>query len=453
MFISAWIKRQRRARVLKKATDMAALESARERAEEARFNRGAPHVVEYFHQMNDPHSYLAAQCLLTLQKRYDIELQVHLVSAEPAAYERLPARFTGEDALLIAPFYDLQFAPVEGAPARDLTQQAMAIITSAHPSERVEALDAVCEMLWSSAASELDSMALKYGQATEQETREFVEQGDARRREIGAINSGAFYYEGEWYSHIDRLYHLENRLTGLGARRILGRKLVTPKPVLRADRLSDDTELSLEVFLTLDSPECAIALARLQRLVHDSGVRLRLKILRCTDHSGVSIENQADLHRLQDLTREAHALGVSRAAASKIPSPDQLEQALLLWYWAKSQGKEFAFLSAYYNAMFFDGESLASVGQWQALIAQLGLPTAVVGGVLKAGAEGAFDVEAKNREAVAQSGFGRFPLLRLLGVDGHVNIETVGHDRLWLVAQRMNHCNRFNDGGFDSYAL
>ncbi len=453
MFLNAWFNRLQRARVLKKVTDMAALESARERAEQARLERGAPHVVEYFHQMDDPHSSLAAQCLLTLQKRYDIVLHIYLVSAEPAANEHVPARFITEDALLIAPYYDLHFEPVEGAPESDLAMQAMAIVTAASDTQRAEALDAVCDMLWRSAASELDDMALKYGQATEEETQFFLEHGNARRREIGALNSGAFYYEGEWYSHIDRLYHLENRLTGLGARRVLGRKLVTPRPVVRADRLNDDTELSLEVFLALDSPECAIALARLQRIVHDSGVRLRPRILRGTGASGVRVDSAADIHRLKDLTREAHALGVSRAAVSRIPTASQLEQALLLWYWAKSQGKEVAFLSAYYSAVFFDGEPLGSVGSWQKIIGQLGLPTAVVGGVLKAAADGAFDAESQNLANLAQSGFGRFPLMRLLGVNGYVNIETVGHDRLWLIAQRMNHCNRFNDTVFGNHAF
>ena len=51
------------------------------KAERARLKVGAPHhEVHYFHQVDDGYSHLAAQLLLPLLARYDIELlRCHLV--------------------------------------------------------------------------------------------------------------------------------------------------------------------------------------------------------------------------------------------------------------------------------------------------------------------------------------------------------------------------------------
>ena len=55
------------------------LEKQRAKVERARLKAGDGHVVEYFHQVEDGYSHLAAQVLQQLCQRYDIELVCHLV--------------------------------------------------------------------------------------------------------------------------------------------------------------------------------------------------------------------------------------------------------------------------------------------------------------------------------------------------------------------------------------
>lgn len=55
------------------------LEKQRAKIERARLKTGAPHVMEYFHQVDDGYSHLAAQVLQKLSQRYDIELVCHLL--------------------------------------------------------------------------------------------------------------------------------------------------------------------------------------------------------------------------------------------------------------------------------------------------------------------------------------------------------------------------------------
>jgi hypothetical protein len=49
--------------------------------EKRRKVEGRPHVVEYFHQVNDPYSHLMAQVVARFAERYDIEIVPHLIRA------------------------------------------------------------------------------------------------------------------------------------------------------------------------------------------------------------------------------------------------------------------------------------------------------------------------------------------------------------------------------------
>ena len=61
-------------------TDLEKLKQKRRKQERGRIKRGAKHIVEYFHQVDDGYSHLAAQALKALTEKYDIELECHLVS-------------------------------------------------------------------------------------------------------------------------------------------------------------------------------------------------------------------------------------------------------------------------------------------------------------------------------------------------------------------------------------
>ena len=55
----------------------------RQKAERQRVSKNLPHVVEYFHEVEDPYSHLLVQVLPEFMRRYDVELKVHLVPPPP----------------------------------------------------------------------------------------------------------------------------------------------------------------------------------------------------------------------------------------------------------------------------------------------------------------------------------------------------------------------------------
>jgi len=57
-----WLRHLMR-RQFDKVTNLTLVKKRRENAEKKRQRRGAPHIVEYFHQLDDPYSHLTAQIL------------------------------------------------------------------------------------------------------------------------------------------------------------------------------------------------------------------------------------------------------------------------------------------------------------------------------------------------------------------------------------------------------
>ena len=66
-------------RVVRKLIHPKRLVDSRRKEERLRVKNGSAHCVEYFHQVDDSYSHLAAQTLRPLMDRYDIEFKFHLV--------------------------------------------------------------------------------------------------------------------------------------------------------------------------------------------------------------------------------------------------------------------------------------------------------------------------------------------------------------------------------------
>jgi hypothetical protein len=105
----------------------------REKVEKRRQLSGARHVVEYFHQVEDGYSHLAAQTLKSLSARYDIDLQCHLVtgpSGNNIVEPDLLLKLSQYDASFIAPHYGLEAPDGKQAPDADSIQLAESILAA-----------------------------------------------------------------------------------------------------------------------------------------------------------------------------------------------------------------------------------------------------------------------------------------------------------------------------------
>ena len=113
---------------------------------------GAPHVVEYFHQLDDPYSHLTAQVLAKFAGRYNIVIKPHLINAtggknQPRLAEL--AVWAHRDAMLIAPHYGLSF-PTDApeTPSPDLQTLAANYLIALSPENFLSEIEAVSTALW-----------------------------------------------------------------------------------------------------------------------------------------------------------------------------------------------------------------------------------------------------------------------------------------------------------------
>ena len=218
------------------------LAKKRRKIEKQRVAAGEAHVVEYFHQVEDGYSHLAAQVLKSLAQRYDIELRCHLVwgpqgnnSAEPELLLKLSRYDSGQ----VATEYGLDYPKDAGSPRADLVVLAESILAAQDTSGFIACAAEVGTALWAGNEPDLQALADKHGFASDDHTQSHIEACTARREKLRHYSGAMFYYGEEWYWGVDRLYHLEKRLAELGADREPERPMLVPRPAVEAGALKD----------------------------------------------------------------------------------------------------------------------------------------------------------------------------------------------------------------------
>ena len=124
----------------------------RAHAEAVRVKSGAPHVVEYFHQLDDPYSHLTAQVLNKFAARYDIVIKPRLINATGGKNQPRLAELAGwahRDAMLIAPHYGLNFPQdAPETPSPDLQSLASNYLAALSPEAFLAEIELVSTALW-----------------------------------------------------------------------------------------------------------------------------------------------------------------------------------------------------------------------------------------------------------------------------------------------------------------
>lgn len=167
----------------------------RVKAEKARRKDGRPHVVDYFHQVEDGYSHLACQLLERLANRYDIELRCHLVrgpEGNNAPDAALLLRLAHYDAALIAGEYGLVFPTTSEAPTEANVTRAQAILTSASKDKLYRLLPQIGQALWRNDETELASLATQYGEATASEVDALLCAGTTLRSQLSTTLARCF---------------------------------------------------------------------------------------------------------------------------------------------------------------------------------------------------------------------------------------------------------------------
>ena len=399
--------------------------------EKKRKAQGLPHVVEYFHQVDDPYSHLMAQVVAQFAESYDIEVVPHLIRAtggRSQPEEEKLAVWARRDCGLIAPHYGLSFPDNAGVvPEPELQQAANRALTKLGAKDFLNQVKGISTSLWSGGS-------IDAGQVTVEEAEAALKAGSARLAELDHYSGAMLYYAGEWYWGVDRLFHLEERLRELGVCKEPGQPYIAPRPELDV-RGVDASGLQLHFFPSLNSPYTAIIYDNTIELSRACKINLHHKPVLPMVMRGVPAPSTKAAYIFFDVKRESEFLGVP-FGNTVITIGEPVRQSYSLMPWAKSLGKDVELLSTLLRYAFAEGIALHRKKNIKRAVEEVGLDWTEA---LKhlGGEDWKPFIEKHQDEMVEGMGLWGVPSYRLCGPDGEPDLEVWGQDRLWLVAAEI----------------
>ena len=393
---------------------------------------GRAPVVEYFHQVDDPYSHLAAQTLAPLAQRYGVSLRVWLVPPpeDSAAPERKRLRaYALRDATRVAAEYGLSFPGNAVQPDADAVQLAGRTLAAALGADRFAELAVKAgAALWGNDKAALLAMALDAASASALATAQSA--GRDQRRRLGHYLSAMLYFEGEWFWGVDRLNHLEERLAGLGLDSRPSQPMLAPFRDMRLGPAPTGGQpAEIEVWYSFRSPYTWIALPRVRKLAQHYGARLTLRYILPMVMRGLPVPRDKTLYIALDTKREADRVGLPYGCIVD-PMGAGAERALAVQHRAAQLGlgEEFAELGT--RAAFADGIALAEDAGLYDVARRAGLTDAQTAEAL---ADESWRITAEaNRLALLDAGLWGAPTYRVNG-----GPALWGQDRLWALEQDL----------------
>ena len=439
-------------KVLARAADPDRIAARRAKLEAKRRRTGAAHVVEYFHQVNDGYSHLAAQLLGAFVERYHARLVCHLVPPPSGPNAPEPDFLLGlsrYDAARIGPHYGLKFPGGAEPPDRELVDLATRILAGVvtDSSAFVDAAPRVGDALWSGSMAVLQGLAERYPPVVD--AASILSSGERRRADLGHYSGAMFHYGKEWYWGVDRLYHLENRLIELGACHGDGEVLSARPPIVNGPH-RDDASITLEIYPSVRSPYTALSFDVAVELARTTGVRLAVRPVLPMVMRGVPVTRTKGVYIFMDAAREARVLGQADWGNYYEPVGNPVERCYSLYPWAVSEGRGVELLSAFMRAAFREGVNTNTDAGLRHVVEAAGLPWADAQSIV--GKDGWNDhawrdeIEA-NRQAMYDFELWGVPSFRLLDAAGETCLRVWGQDRLWLVAHEIQRALARPDDG------
>ena len=427
--------------ILNRMIDPKRGQKTRDQQEAKRVAADARHTVDYFHQLDDPYSHLSVQKLIALAEAYDIDIVPHLINATGGKNQPFPedlATYARRDAAAISTHYQTSFPGNAGATPSDASKQLAArILAALSDADFLKNAAQVNDLLWHDDQPALEALAKQLGTVSEKEAVACLKQGSELLEKRGHYSGATFQYAGEWFWGVDRLYHLENRLTERGAKRE-GAQPVAPRPPIDPGTIKDTGTLTLEVFPSLRSPYTAIIFDKACELADQAGVNLVLRPVLPMVMRGVPATQDKGKYIFSDTKREADALGVGYGPVYD-PIGEPVRQAYSLFPWATTQGKGRELLSSFLDAAFRKAVRVDSKRGMKKVVEAAGLSWKEAKKHLST-SEWQQEVGENQRVMTEELGLWGVPSFRLSGPDGpggEADFTAWGQDRLWLVSAEI----------------
>ena len=412
------------------------LNEVRLKAEKKRQEENRPHEVLYFHKVDDPYSHLTIQYIEKLKSSFDIILKPVLVGDEDPKSIHEPSLYSVyclEDAKRIAPFYGIELS-ADSYPKNDLIDKANSILSVVEDKDFSEVGSIVSDALWHDNETALDELAKKYN-ATEDVVKTKIELGNKLRNDKGYYFGSAFYYEKELYWSVDRIHHLEDRLTELGIKKELVNEPICAPEITAPSILRSDRSVQLSYYPSLNSPYTYVSAKRVRELREDYPINLITKPVLPMLMRNMTIPAFKGKYIISDAAREGRK---NDYAMGKIYSPigKPARRAYSLFPIVDEAGKGFEYIDDLLYASFHEGINIGEEDYLKSLIDKLELNWSEIKKSL--GTKQWKKVLDDNLKDMYEGNCWGVPSFKITDSDGSNPYYVWGQDRMWLLKEEIN---------------
>ncbi len=285
----------------------------RQSFEKKRQKAQEPHTIHFFHQVDDPYSCLLAEALPVLYRKFDVQVEIHLVEAPGDAFA--PERqklmiYSRRDASLLAKHFSLNFMDPSEQPSSELILKSQKLILD-HLKfmNALDQLSRISQELWMDQNKISDSPNPLINNV---QLQDHLAKSNQLRNHWGHYLGGTIYYGGEWYWGIDRLYHLEDRLLTLKVQRDFNTSqfpiqtnYLFPPDTLKPHTGQPKQGQTIDFFFSFRSPYSAIVAPRIFDLAKKHQVQVNLRFVLPMVMRGLPVPMKKRMYISRDTAREA----------------------------------------------------------------------------------------------------------------------------------------------------
>ncbi|WP_428264094.1 DsbA family protein [Haliangium sp.] len=401
----------------------------------ARRVRARPHTLDVFVALDDPYSYLLAQALPALRRRFDVEVSWHPIGApagDDSPEREHQRRYACVDAGRLAELYQLDFpeqpTPLTGAHAALATRALAAAVAERAPAEYIVEL---CGAYWRGDPRALGAVAERLPALAPAEADAVLTKGRRALERRGHYAPGTIHYGGAWYWGVDRLDHLERHLIAAGAARSADVGVEFDRQVRGfaggpAGSAAPDQPIVL--YLSVRSPYSYIALERTSALAAHYGAALDLRPVLPMVMRGLAVPVAKKFYILRDAAREARKLGIPLGRVCD-PVGRGTERIYALCDHAAAHGKHADFLRSAARGVWAEGIDAATDAGLSRLVERAGLSWAEARRHLDD--ESWREWAERHRQELYALGLWGVPCLR------YHDTAVWGQDRLWVIEREI----------------
>jgi len=436
MNIIKWFKLEFRSLYIRRMLSFEAQQKNSLRREEKRQKANRSHTVYYFHEVNDPYSHLCAQILKPLTDHYEIDLVPLIVGKPPKSSTpetEMLMTHSIEDAVMIAPYYNLQFHPLTSEIDHQSIEVAQSILVNCDQSKFINTAVRVGEALWSGNSDELHSMNDSKNHLNNNHLSSVIKKNNMTRKKMGHYFGGVFAYEGECYWGIDRLPHLEKRLTEVGAKKGDKEGTVMSKKYSVVNK-KQWPELYLDIFWSGRSPYSYLAMKPLAELREKYNVELRYQIIQPMVMRGMKINPEKGLYIVKDCMRIANENNIPFGNIID-PVGEAVERCYSMFDYVRKNRKEEQYLHAFAKAVWAEGKHGYLTSTLKTIINKIDLDWEEAKTELDS--TNWTNETDKNRETLYKLGKWGPPTMSLSNSEGENLITVWGQDRIWLIEETI----------------